>query len=245
MFSRERFRLFVTWNVHIIVIIIIIICKFLQQFSQVVFHIRLSHGNSRQVFKTRFLAYFYSVVIYVISSLPPLSSSSSVYSRSLRTNAKAPPTIGIPITFMFHGFSALISFYYFTIIYIYIYIYIYTGCLEIDAAHYYDNSYCIKSSFICDCFFKTQMKDDLMQCDITSERSIQMKKAEIDSLYPTVNWLIGQMSRAFTNGPGDLGSISGQVIPKTVKIVLDTSLLNTHRYKVRLKGKVAIEKGAF
>ena len=62
----------------------------------------------------------------------------------------------------------------------------------------------------------------------------------------------------FANGPGDLGSI----IPKTLKMVLDTSLLNTQHYKVRIKGKVeqswekssalnlhfgvvAVEKGAF
>ena len=33
--------------------------------------------------------------------------------------------------------------------------------------------------------------------------------------------------RVFANGPGDQGSISGRVIPKTQKVVLDTSLLNT------------------
>ena len=44
--------------------------------------------------------------------------------------------------------------------------------------------------------------------------------------------------RVFTNGPGDLGSIPGRVIPKTLKMVLDTSLLNTQKYKVRIKGKV-------
>ena len=66
----------------------------------------------------------------------------------------------------------------------------------------------------------------------------------------------------FANGPGDLGSIPGRVIPKTEKMVLDASLLNTQHYKVRIKGKVeqsrerssapplhlgvvAIEKGAF
>ena len=68
--------------------------------------------------------------------------------------------------------------------------------------------------------------------------------------------------RVFPNGPGDLGSIPGRVIPKTLKMVLDTTLLNTQHYKVRFKGKVeqswewssapplhlgvvAIEKGAF
>ena len=42
----------------------------------------------------------------------------------------------------------------------------------------------------------------------------------------------------FANGPGDLGSIPGWVIAKTLKMVLDTSLLNTQQYKVRIKGKV-------
>ena len=45
------------------------------------------------------------------------------------------------------------------------------------------------------------------------------------------------MGRVFTNGPGDLGSIPGRVLPKTLKMVLDTSLLNTQQYKVRIKGK--------
>ena len=42
----------------------------------------------------------------------------------------------------------------------------------------------------------------------------------------------------FANGPGDLGSILGQVTPKSFKKVLDTSLLNTRQYKVRIRGKV-------
>ena len=62
----------------------------------------------------------------------------------------------------------------------------------------------------------------------------------------------------FANGPGDLGSIPVRVIPKTLKLVLDTALLKTQQYKVRIKGKVekfrerrsalsvvAIEKRAF
>ena len=46
------------------------------------------------------------------------------------------------------------------------------------------------------------------------------------------------MDRVFTSGPGDLGSIPGWVIPKPLKMVLDTFLLNTQQYKVRIKGKV-------
>ena len=50
--------------------------------------------------------------------------------------------------------------------------------------------------------------------------------------------LISLVDRVFANGPGDLGSIPGHVIPKTLKMPLDTSLLNTQQYKVRIKGKV-------
>ena len=46
------------------------------------------------------------------------------------------------------------------------------------------------------------------------------------------------MSRVFANGPGDQGSTPGRVIPKTQKMGLDTSLLNTQYHKVRIKGKV-------
>ena len=49
---------------------------------------------------------------------------------------------------------------------------------------------------------------------------------------------IGLAVRVFANGPGDQSSISDRVIPKTLKMVLDTTLFNTQRYKVRFKGKV-------
>ena len=73
-----------------------------------------------------------------------------------------------------------------------------------------------------------------------------------------MNRLIGLVGRVFANGPGDLGSIPSRVIPKTLKMVLDTSLLSSQQHKVRIKGKVeqsrekssalgvvAIEKGTF
>ena len=50
--------------------------------------------------------------------------------------------------------------------------------------------------------------------------------------------LIDQVGRVFANGPVDLGLIPGRVIPKTLKIVLDYSLLNTQQYKVCIEGKV-------
>ena len=49
---------------------------------------------------------------------------------------------------------------------------------------------------------------------------------------------IGLVGRVFANGLRELGSIPGRVIPKALKMVLDTSLLNTHQYKVRIMGKV-------
>ena len=45
---------------------------------------------------------------------------------------------------------------------------------------------------------------------------------------------VGLAVRVFANGHGDLGSIPGRVIPKTQKMVLDASLLNTQHYKVRI-----------
>ena len=67
------------------------------------------------------------------------------------------------------------------------------------------------------------------------------------------------MSRVFANSPGDCDSISGRVIPKTQKMVLDATLLKTKQVRVKSKveqsnivtppllhlGVVAIEKGAF
>ena len=58
------------------------------------------------------------------------------------------------------------------------------------------------------------------------------------SIYLSICLLIGLVGRVLPNGPEDLGSIPGRVIPKTLKMVLDTALLNTRRYKVRIKGKV-------
>ena len=49
--------------------------------------------------------------------------------------------------------------------------------------------------------------------------------------------LIGLVGRVFANGPGDLGSIPGRVIPKNFKMVLDASLLNTQQYKVASRVK--------
>ena len=49
---------------------------------------------------------------------------------------------------------------------------------------------------------------------------------------------IGIMVRVFANCPGDLDSIPAQAIPKTQKMILDASWLNTQHYEVQIKGKV-------
>ena len=46
---------------------------------------------------------------------------------------------------------------------------------------------------------------------------------------------INIVGRVFANGMGDLGSIPRRVIPKTLKMVFDTSLLNTQQYVSRVK----------
>ena len=42
------------------------------------------------------------------------------------------------------------------------------------------------------------------------------------------------MVTVFANYPGDRSLIPGRVIPKNQKMVLDTSLLNTHHYKIQI-----------
>ena len=73
---------------------------------------------------------------------------------------------------------------------------------------------------------------------IVCPREFSFYKNSFFRQYEPINQFIGQLSRVFANGPGDLCSIPGRVIPKTLKMVLDTSLLNTQQYKVRIKGKV-------
>ena len=81
-------------------------------------------------------------------------------------------------------------------------------------------------------------------------------------LYIWGNRHIGLVDRVFANGQGDLGLIPDCVIPETLKMALDTALLNSQQYKVRINCKgeqsrerssppsqqlsfVAIEKEAF
>ena len=110
--------------------------------------------------------------------------------------------------------------------------------------------------------YRTQTKIPQMQSQSICGDIVRNLNRIYIYIYIYYNRLIGLVGRVFANDPGDLGSIPGRVIPKTLKMVLDTSLLNTRQYKVRIKGKVeqfwerssalslhigvaAIEKGAF
>ena len=51
-------------------------------------------------------------------------------------------------------------------------------------------------------------------------------------MYIHINRLTDLVGRVFANGLGDLGSKTGRIIPKTLKMLLDSPLLNTQQYKV-------------
>ena len=69
--------------------------------------------------------------------------------------------------------------------------------------------------------------------------------AQSDNYFTNYSYLsesIGPVGRVFASGPGELGSIPGRVIPKTLKMVLDTSLHSTHHHNVRIEGKVELSR---
>ena len=59
-----------------------------------------------------------------------------------------------------------------------------------------------------------------------------------DKVTATIYSIPNNIYIVFSNNPGVLASIPSKVRPKTLKMALDTSLLNTQQYKVRIKGKV-------
>ena len=91
-------------------------------------------------------------------------------------------------------------------IYIYIYIYVHTHLCVYTFTYVYILTYvCVKVS--------------VYVCAYVSVY-----------IHAPAHWPSGTV---FTNGPRDLGSIPGCVIPKTLKMLLDTSLLNHQQYKVK------------
>ena len=71
-----------------------------------VFRWRLSDSKSPQVSRTllSILAVFNNAVVWVVSTRPLTSKSSRLFNNPLVTLPKAPVTIGIIVTFMFHSF---------------------------------------------------------------------------------------------------------------------------------------------
>ena len=84
-----------------------------------VFHRSLSESKSSQVYRTRLsiLAVLNNVVVWIVSTRPPTSKSSSHFSNPLFTVPNAPITISIIVTWMFHSFfnslvrSSYLSFF--------------------------------------------------------------------------------------------------------------------------------------
>ena len=75
---------------------------------------------------------------------------------------------------------------------------------------------------------------------MSERRGITIKRYRLEYYFPLstdLNRPIDIMLRVFANGPRDQGSIPGRVIPKTQKMVLDPSLLDTQYYKVQVKDK--------
>ena len=83
------------------------------------------------------------------------------------------------------------------------------------------------------------------QPDIWTMKSCKKKKSRLSYALNFCEFVaaIGLALRGFAKGPGDRVSIPGRVIPKTQKMVLDFSFLNSQHYKVGIKGKVEAIKG--
>ena len=91
------------------IIIIIIVINSLELFTSALadgFYWSLSDSKSPQVFRTllSILAVLNNAVVWMVSTRPPTSKSSSPFSNPLVTVPNAPFTIGIIVTCMFHSF---------------------------------------------------------------------------------------------------------------------------------------------
>ena len=75
------------------------------------FHWSLSDSKSPQVFWTllSIVAVLNNAVVWMVSTRPPTSKSSIPFNNPLVTVPKAPITIGIIVTFMFHCFSGKVE----------------------------------------------------------------------------------------------------------------------------------------
>ena len=102
--KRVYFHTFVTSLLHWIIIYSFRV--FSHQRRLMVFHWSLSDSKSPQVSRTllRILAVLNNAVVWMVSTRPPTSKSSSPFSNPLVTVPKTPITISIIVTCMFHSF---------------------------------------------------------------------------------------------------------------------------------------------
>ena len=93
-------------EVMIRAIIIIIIESFSHHCQQMVFHWSLSDSKSPQVSRTllSILADPNNAVVWIVSTFPLISEFSCLFINPLVIVPRAPITIGIIVTFMFHSF---------------------------------------------------------------------------------------------------------------------------------------------
>ena len=84
----------------------LLIESFSHQFWLIVFHWSLSDSKFPQVSRTllSILAFLNNAIVWIVSTRPPTSKSSSPFSNHLVTIPNAPITIGIIVTCMFHSF---------------------------------------------------------------------------------------------------------------------------------------------
>ena len=90
----------------ILIIIIIIIIVFSHQLTLMVFYWNLSDSKSPQVSRTclSILAVLNNALVWMVSTRPPTSKSSSPLRNPLVTVPNAPIAVGIIVTCMFHSF---------------------------------------------------------------------------------------------------------------------------------------------
>ena len=168
-----------------------------------VFHWSLSDNKSPQVSCTllSILDVLNNAVVWMVFTCPPNSKSSSPFSNPLVTVQRAPITIGIIVTCMFHSFfNSLASSRYLS-------------------------------------FFSHSFSFILWSSGTTNLTILQIFFVFVVLDYYKVSPNIGLAVIVFANGPGDLGSIQGRVIPKTQKwyLILPCLTLSIIRYGSRVK----------
>ena len=92
-------------------------------------------------------------------------------------------------------------------------------------------------------YFNERYLDKLILISIFKKIYSNINKSNIWKIYIYIFYiqtfrLTGLVGRVLNNGPGDLDSVPGRFIPKTSKMILDASCLDTQQYEARIKSKV-------